>query len=476
LITAFLPQFLSDDVKDTLQILRDNSLIKTVITCNDGKVLTGEKQNNFLSPGFFNEINKKADTDYILLFLKEGKLQIFNNSINRLYTSALSTGAAMVYSDFYDFEDVNFTLHPLIEYQTGSIRDDFDFGNMLLIKTAAFKKAAGQIKAAKYSAWYQLRLALSVEGIFLRLAEPLYGLSKKTKDTSLEQFNYVDPSNREVQIEMEEAASVHLKNINAYLEPDYKKINHFDESFENEISVIIPVKNRIKTIEDAVNSVLGQTASFPFNIIIVDNHSTDGTTDILKKLSEKDKIIIHVIPDTKHLRIGGCWNLAVDHQKCGRFSVQLDSDDIYSSSGTLQKIYDKFMEDDYGMVIGSYRLTDINQIEIPPGIIDHKEWSDENGRNNALRINGLGAPRAFYTPLIRKIKFPDTSYGEDYSAVLAFTREYKIGRIYEPVYTCRRWEGNTDSKLTIEQANNNNFYKDKLRTIEIAARQKLNTK
>jgi glycosyltransferase involved in cell wall biosynthesis len=288
-------------------------------------------------------------------------------------------------------------------------------------------------------------------------------------------FEYVETKNRGVQIEHEKVVTEHLKKIKAFLRPVSKKNDFNRTRFDIEASIIIPVRNREKTIADAVNSALKQKTKFNFNVIVVDNHSTDRTPEIIEEYSRKDKRVIHLIPERGDLGIGGCWNEAVFHKKCGKFSIQLDSDDLYRDENTLQKIIDKFYEEKCGIVIGTYQLTDFNLNEVPPGVIDHKEWSHKNGHNNALRINGLGAPRAYYTPIIREVKFPNVSYGEDYSVVLAISGKYKTGRIYEPIYICRRWKGNTDSSLTIEQENRNNFYKDKIRTIEILARQKFNT-
>lgn len=258
--------------------------------------------------------------------------------------------------------------------------------------------------------------------------------------------------------------------MGAYLPPVKRTIDVGTEDFQYEASVIIPVRNRVRTIDDAIRSVLEQETSFPFNLIIIDNHSTDGTSEIIEHYQNNSKVI-HLIPERTDLGIGGCWNLGINHPQCGRFAVQLDSDDLYSSPNTLQTIVDKFHQEQCAMVIGSYRMTDFALQTLPPGVIDHNEWTDENGHNNALRINGLGAPRAFYTPLLRQIRVPNTSYGEDYALGLAFSRNYRIGRIYDVLYLCRRWEGNSDAALSIEKVNLNNSYKDSLRTLEIKIRQ-----
>jgi glycosyltransferase involved in cell wall biosynthesis len=325
-----------------------------------------------------------------------------------------------------------------------------------------------------FAGLYELRLIVSEIFPVIKIPEYLYSATSIVNKNKDKQFEYLDPKNRTVQAEMENVFTEYLKRIGAYLTPRKTEINLYSDYFEYEESVIIPVKNRVKTIADAVNSVLNQKTGFPFNIIVIDNHSDDGTTPLLSELSHKNEKLIHLIPDRNDLWIGGCWNEGISHPSCGRFAVQLDSDDVYSDENTLQKIADKFRNDNCAMVIGSYRLTDFMYNPVPPGIIDHKEWTDENGLNNALRINGLGAPRAFFTPVIRSIGFPDVSYGEDYSAALAVSRNYKIGRIYEPVYICRRWEGNSDTALSLEKLNGYNFYKDKIRTLEILSRIQLN--
>ncbi len=342
----------------------------------------------------------------------------------------------------------------------------------------ALKKAAEALNDTdyKFAGLYDLRLAATRSGAIIRLPEFIYGkIETDSRKSGEKQFDYVDPRNRAVQMEMEQVATEHLKKIGAYLQAQFKPVE-FDrtEHFENEASVVIPVKNREKTVADAVNSVLKQNAQFPFNVIIVDNHSTDGTTKILRDIAKKDPRVVHVIPERSDLGIGGCWTEAVHHPKCGRFAVQLDSDDLYKDETTLAKVVSVFRKEKCAVVIGSYQMTNFDLQEIPPGLIDHKEWTPDNGRNNALRINGLGAPRAFYTPLLRKVNVPNVSYGEDYATVLMLSREYQIGRIYDPIYLCRRWEGNTDADIDITKQNTFNTYKDRIRTIEILARQRKN--
>lgn len=386
---------------------------------------------------------------------------------------------SMVYADHYKTIKGERTPHPVIDYQLGSVRDDFDFGSLLMFRTDYLKRAINKIEAEKeyqYSALYALRLALSRYGELTHIREFLYTETEiDLRKSGEKQFDYVDPRNRQVQIEREEVFTRHLKKIGAYLKPGMMTVDLKEGEFSHEASIIIPVRNRARTINDAIRSVLEQETSFPFNLIIIDNHSTDGTSEIIEQY-KNDNRVIHLIPERTDLGIGGCWNLGINHPQCGRFAIQLDSDDLYSSPHTVQTIVDKFYKEQCAMVIGSYRMTDFTLQTLPPGVIDHKEWTDENGHNNALRINGLGAPRAFFTPLLRKIRVPNTSYGEDYALGLAFSRQYRIGRIYDVLYLCRRWEGNSDAALSIEKINQNNNYKDSLRTLEIKLRQAMNKK
>jgi hypothetical protein len=338
------------------------------------------------------------------------------------------------------------------------------------------KSSAEQISGADYSfaGHYALRLAVSRVSPIVRIPESLYTRDElDTRKTGEKVFDYVDPRNRAVQAEMERAVTDHLKRIGAYLEPKFEPVDHGSHGFELEASVIMPVKNRIKTVGEAIKSVLAQKASFQFNCIVVDNHSTDGTSELIATLARQDSRVIHTIPERQDLGIGGCWNIGVHDRRCGRFAAQLDSDDLYKDHTTLQKIVDVFHREKCAMVIGSYQMTNFELKEIPPGVIDHKEWTPDNGRNNALRVNGLGAPRAFYTPILRKINIPNVSYGEDYAVGLEISRTYQIGRIFEPIYLCRRWEGNSDADLDVVRHNTYNAYKDRLRTIEVLARQRI---
>ncbi|HEX2982142.1 MAG TPA: glycosyltransferase family 2 protein [Ignavibacteriales bacterium] len=420
------------------------------------------------------KIKDLSTTDYSLLITNTEAIEFGYFGLERMTGIAEETKAGMVYSDYYEIKDGVRIAHPVIDYQLGSLRDDFNFGYALLFRSEAVKKAlsASDKNEYQFAALYDLRLKISQHYSLLRAPEFLYTtIERDVRKSGEKQFDYVNPKNRAVQIEMETAVTEHLKKIGAYLAPKFKDINFNEGSFEYEASVVIPVRNRVKTVADAVHSVLTQKTNFKFNLIVVDNRSTDGTTEILNSLAEKDERLIHIIPQREDLGIGGCWNEGAHHPKCGKFAVQLDSDDIYMNENTLQTMVNAFYEQKCGMVIGSYKMVNIKLEEIPPGLIDHKEWTPENGRNNAIRINGLGAPRAFYTPLLRKIKVPNVSYGEDYAVGLAISRDYQIGRIYEPVYMCRRWEGNSDSALDINKQNTYNTYKDRVRTFEVLARQ-----
>ena len=420
-----------------------------------------------------------ANTPFTLICTQVQDLEFGYMALERMCDYLSAPQCSMVYADHYKTIKGERTPHPVIDYQLGSVRDDFDFGSLLMFRTDYLKRAINEIEAEKeyqHSALYALRLALSRYGELTHIREFLYTETEiDLRKSGEKQFDYVDPRNRQVQIEREEVFTRHLKKIGAYLKPSMMTVDLKEGEFSHEASIIIPVRNRARTINDAIRSVLEQETSFPFNLIIIDNHSTDRTSEIIEQY-KNDNRVIHLIPERTDLGIGGCWNLGINHPQCGRFAIQLDSDDLYSSPHTLQTIVDKFYKEQCAMVIGSYRMTDFTLQTLPPGVIDHKEWTDENGHNNALRINGLGAPRAFFTPLLRKIRVPNTSYGEDYALGLAFSRQYRIGRIYDVLYLCRRWEGNSDAALSIEKINQNNNYKDSLRTLEIKLRQAMNKK
>ncbi len=418
-------------------------------------------------------------TKYLLLLLETQQISFEPKAMERILAVAESTKADLVYSDFYDQSEHEKTLHPLNDYQLGSVRDDFDFGAMILFSVPAVQKALkkyGVIPEVKFAGLYDLRLKVSIDHSIYHLQEPLYSVIRNVgaiHELPLQEkiFSYVDPRNRTIQKEMETVFTDYLKKIKAYLPPKFNEVEQTTESFPMEASVIIPVRNRKETIGEAVKSALSQETDFPFNVIVVDNHSTDGTTAILSDLARQYSNLKHIVPKRTDLGIGGCWNEALHADACGRYAVQLDSDDLYSSNRTLQKMVNILRLGNFAMVIGSYTLVDSRLEEIPPGLIDHREWTDENGRNNALRINGLGAPRAFNTGLMRKTGFLNVSYGEDYGAALRICREYRIGRIYESLYLCRRWSGNSDAGLSLEEANRNHAFKDWIRTDEILARQ-----
>lgn len=422
---------------------------------------------------------------YILIYTKDTSFEMGMFALDRLVGIADDTGADMLYADHYKAvvaEDgtVSRQKHPLIECQKGALRDDFDFGSVLVFRRSSFRRAVrAMVHDREWGALYDLRLRMKK---IIHVNEYLYTeIETDTRKSGEKQFDYVDPKNRAVQIEMEAVCTEHLKRIGAWLPPVFKTPdpqalglnragNGLLEGYPVTATVVIPVFNRVRTITDAVASALAQKTDFGFNVIVVDNHSSDGTSEILSAMAFEDPRLLHVIPAKHDLGIGGCWNLAVHHERCGEYAVQLDSDDVYSGPDTLQKIVNAFREQNCAMVVGTYQMTDFKMNPIPPGIIDHKEWTEENGRNNALRINGLGAPRAFWTPLLRTINLPNTSYGEDYALGLRISRQYRIGRIYDVLYCCRRWEGNSDAALAIDKINANNLYKDRIRTWELEAR------
>lgn len=414
------------------------------------------------SSASISEILERATSDVVFIGEPRVHIEPGTRMFERMAQAIGDSGAGLVYSDSKD--------HPRIDYKLGSIRDNFDLGPVIAVSV----RAAREVWEGGNTRWaglYDLRLRLSEKFPIVRIPEPLYASSiADARPSGEKQFDYVDPKNRDYQIEMEEVATAHLKRIGAWLPPQFRAVTRSSEAFPVEASVIIPVRNRERTILDAVRSALSQVTDFPFNVIVVDNHSTDGTTEMLR--SSSDSRLVHRIPDRHDFGIGGCWNVALASDACGRYAVQLDSDDLYSSEQSLARIVGELQRGPYAMVIGSYTMVNFKLETIPPGLIDHREWTRENGRNNALRINGLGAPRAFDTAVIRGIKFPNVSYGEDYFMGLRISREYEIGRIYDSVYLCRRWEGNSDSALPLETANRYDSYKDGLRTDEILARQR----
>ncbi len=459
--------FISQQAHETIAALQGEPLVNHIYPLEQAPFSTRALQ----------EIAQTAQAEYTLLYLKEQPLTLGFHALERMHTLADDSGATMLYADHYNASCEGTRRMPLIDYQPGSIRDDFSMGSLLVIRTSALKAYFEQdaIHFYHHAGLYDLRLYLSRQQLPVHVSEYLYTeVETDLRKSGEKQFDYVDPRNRARQVEMERAATRHLRAIGAYLSAsEYRNIKFAEQWDGPEATVIIPVRNRQRTIEDAVRSAAEQQTTFLYNIIVVDNHSTDGTTELLVQLAKEVPNLVHIIPERTDLGIGGCWNLAVHHAQCGKFAVQLDSDDLYSSPSTLQRIIDKFYEENAAMVIGSYRMCNFLLETLPPGLIDHREWTDNNGRNNALRINGLGAPRAFYTPLLRQRQIPNTSYGEDYALGLMLSRKYRIGRIYDELYLCRRWEGNSDAALETEAINRNNHYKDFLRTTEIQARQQL---
>jgi hypothetical protein len=483
-ITCILPYGTKENIENTVTGLRTccevgdiyviHSPAQHVILPEGCKGLpTGALQQTQTLKTLVQEIR----TPYTLLYTQSLPLQLGAYAIERMLQVAEDTETGLLYADGYKIKEGVQQAHPLIDYQEGSLCDDFDFGSLLLYRSDAFTEAVGRMEVDYQSAaLYDLRLKVSQKYRLFHLQELLYTELETDHRLSGEKiFDYVDPKNRQVQIEMEQACTQHLKDIRAWLKPeDFLSVSFSEETFSVEASVVIPVRNRERTIEDAIRSVLMQKTEFPFNIIVVDNHSTDRTTELLQAVAATEPRLIHVIPDRKDLGIGGCWNTAIMHPQCGKFAIQLDSDDLYSDDQVVRTIVDAFYEQNCAMIVGTYQMVNFKLEEIPPGIIDHREWTPDNGRNNALRINGLGAPRAFYTPVLRNIKLPNTSYGEDYAVGLSISRRYRIGRIYKPLYLCRRWDDNSDASLDINKQNAHNFYKDRIRTIELLARKTAN--
>jgi hypothetical protein len=481
-ITCFLPFGTTEETRQTVAELQQSPLFaKIVVICQPGQATTIEGvarlEADSISTGkAVLKMAELSETEYALIYNRTSALKMGQLAIERFLQVAADTQSGLVYSNYLAVKNGKVENMPVIDYQEGSLRDDFNFGSVLFCNTAMLKKAAAEIdESYKFAGLYALRLGVSLLGEVLRIPEYLYTEQESDLRKSGEKiFDYVDPKNRAVQIEMEIACTRYLKSIGAFLEPVFTPVKFDEQEFATEASVIIPVKNRVRTIEDAIKSVLSQKTTFSFNLIIVDNYSTDGTTEIIAKYAQTDKRLIHVIPERKDLGIGGCWNEAAMNAACGKFAIQLDSDDIYFDETTVQQVVDAFYAQNCAMVVGTYQMVNFALEEIPPGIIDHKEWTPDNGRNNALRINGLGAPRAFYTPVLRKIPVPNVNYGEDYALGLAISRRYQIGRIYNPVYLCRRWDDNSDAALSTEVMNGHNLYKDRIRTIELLARKNLN--
>jgi len=471
MIKVFLPYV---DQTDTLVSVTNLTACPLV----SGVELIDTRFDSLASTKTIKTIAEKAiDCEYVLLYTKYNNLIPGYFALERFVRIAEDTGAGMLYADHYAVVDGKQTNAPVIDCQFGSLRDDFNFGSVLFFRASVFREAAAGIERDyKAAALYDLRLRVSRLAPIVHINEYLYqDVENDNRKTGQKIFDYVDPKNRANQIEMEQACTDHLKAIGGYLSPHFTPIEFNKGDFAFEASVIIPVRNRVRTIRDAIDSALAQQTKFKFNVIVIDNHSTDGTTEAIEEYAGNPQVV-HLKPKRTDLGIGGCWNMGVQDEHCGKFAVQLDSDDVYSGPDTLQKVVDAFYEQNCGMVVGTYMLTDFDKNPIPPGVIDHKEWTPDNGRNNALRINGLGAPRAFYTPLLRQIHVPNTSYGEDYALGLAISRHYQIGRIYDVLYYCRRWEDNSDAALDLNKMNAHNLYKDRIRTWELEARIAMNRK
>jgi hypothetical protein len=483
-LTVILPSVPDIQFENTLQCFIDSPVVEQIYLVQSGEYARSHKKckivqsKGFTSGKTLNRLLGKVRTKYFLILVQPRIIELGQNTLQRMLDVAEQTQAGMVYADYYERKNDERIQHPVNEYQLGSIRDGFEFGPLVLFSTRAVEKACeryGRIANVASAGFYDLRLKVAVDHRLFHIQEFLYTQTAVGPSAGGgKQFDYVDLKNRHVQKEMETVATQHLKHIGAYLKPKFEKVPTVKIPSPVEASVIIPVRNRLNTIGDAVKSILDQKTDFSFNCIIIDNHSTDGTTYLLQELARGREQVKLLVPERTDLGIGGCWNEALNSEFCGRYAIQLDSDDLYNGPHTLQKIVDEFRCGNYAMVIGSYSLVNMKLEELPPGLIDHREWTPSNGRNNALRINGLGAPRAFNTAVLRATGgFPNVSYGEDYAAALRLSRQYQIGRIYKSLYLCRRWEGNSDADLSIEQVNLNDEYKDKIRTIEILARRHL---
>ncbi len=484
MITAVLPRSYDPHFERFLEELLRNPLIRKVVLLHSGdpgflpprcKAMTVD---GAASGGTWNALLVGAETRYLLFCPDAAGVRLDPRAPDRLIEAA-EAGAGVVYADYAEATGERCREHPLNDYQMGSLRDGFDFGPLILLSRAAARRAIrkyGEIPAYRWAGWYDLRLKISADCDLFHLPERLSLIEASPAEAGTGgggHFAYVDPRNRPFQEEMEAAATAHLKRIGAWLAPEFRDVPSSAEPFPVEASVVIPVRNRVRTVADAVGSALAQRTDFPFNVIVVDNHSTDGTTALLAGLGGRRPALKHRIPGRRDLTIGGCWNEAIYSDLCGRYAVQLDSDDLYRGDDVLQRLVDLLRRGDSAMAVGAYTLVDERLREIPPGLIDHREWTDANGRNNVLRIDGLGAPRAFATEALRRIGFPNVGYGEDYAVALRLSREYRVGRIYDSLYLCRRWEGNTDATRSVEQTNRHNHYKDRLRTLEIRARRKM---
>ncbi len=434
---------------------------------------------NMYAGSTLNQLINEVRTNFFILFTFPGIVIPGQNYCERLLQMESVSNPAILYAEYVEQTEKETTYHPVLDYHAGSVRDEFNFGPFMCFSTSAVRKTLvlyGPIPDVKVAGLYDLRLKLSITEKFNHIPEPLctVKMNLSGRQDSESQFDYVDPKNRTAQVEYEQVFTDHLKRIGSFLEPEFSEIHETQQEFPVDMSIVIPVFNREETIGDAIKSALTQVGKISFNVLIINNHSTDNTSIVIDQFIQHDNRVHQLIPQRTDLGIGGCWNEALFSPLCGRYIVQLDSDDLYAHENVLQNIYDEFQRDAYAMVVGSYTLVNYDLEKIPPGIIDHREWTPENGRNNVLRINGLGAPRAFRTEIVRKTRFPNVSYGEDYAVELTLSRHYRIGRIYDSLYFCRRWEGNSDALLSVSKQNQNDYYKDYLRGIEIASRQRLN--
>ncbi|MCK9196050.1 MAG: glycosyltransferase [Syntrophales bacterium] len=501
MITVVLCRDSYGGADQTIELLASSPLVSRIVVVHDGNALPvwpkcQAIRGDTLASGWIMEaILKKISTRYLLMITGESVIDFGSRALERMVDVLGTTGAGMLYSDYEETTPGGARKErPVNDYQLGSIRDDFHFGPVQFFSTLAVRQAladSGPLPVVKYAALYDLRLKLSLTTPIIHLPERLYAISAFTeinrsskqqgenKDSDGSQheeshFAYVNPRNLAYQQEMEMVASEHLRRLGAWLSPSFRRLPADRAVYPVAASVVIPVRNREKTIADAVRSALDQETDFAFNVIVVDNHSTDSTTSIVLELTKRYPQVRLLVPERRDLGIGGCWNEAIYSPHCGKYAVQLDSDDLYGDSKSLQRLVDVLYGGRYAAVIGSYTLVDGKGGEIQPGLVDHREWTDENGRNNALRVNGFGAPRAFRTDILRRSGgFPNVSYGEDYAVCLRISRDYRISRIYDSLYLCRRWEGNTDAALSVERTNGNDAYKDRLRTLEIMARQKM---
>ena len=481
-INCFIPFQDADQVRVTVENLRAQDEVNRIYLVKNDETPVPEfpECGVIAAPSLkcteaVRKIAAASDAEFSLIYTKTTQLSFVLFALERMLALAEDSSAAMIYADHFNEVDGVRSNAPVIDYQEGSLRDDFDFGGLLLYRACALKEAVIRMSADyQFAGLYDLRLKVAEKGVLEHVNEYLYyEVETDTRKSGEKIFDYVDPKNRAVQIEMEKACTEHLKVVGGFLEPKFKHIEFSDDSFEYEASVVIPCKNRVRTIADAISSALSQKTNFKYNVIVVDDNSEDGTVDVIKKFVGDPKLI-YIAQDKSYHAIGGNWNVALHHPKCGKFAIQLDSDDVYFDENTVQKFVDAFYAQNCAMVVGTYRMTNFHMETLPPGIIDHREWTPDNGRNNALRINGLGAPRGFYVPLLRTINFPTTKYGEDYAVGLRVCREYQIGRIYDVVYNCRRWDDNSDANCDVEKMNANNLYKDRIRTWELKARIRMN--